>query len=251
MPRDSLSEWTELLDQFGELGAEIHGHTKDMQGESDDPAIVGAILFNRAWGHFRSFSLLWRNRLSLDADVVLRNCCEAAICLANLEKRPADFIADLRSDAAHTLERQIAMWKTIKGTDDLVRNAERHLTEIFGAGQPNSKKFNRLDLSSLAKQADADILYRFYQSTSGMTAHITGLSLLFHVAEDGSAEALALHNQRREKQRAQSVMSMCIVGGVAMHASCRLLSLSEIGEAERLALIGQAIGRRDIEEDPD
>lgn len=251
MRRDSLAEWTSLLDQFGSLGSEIHSKTSEMQGQSDDPVVVATILFNRAWGHFRSFGLLWRNRLSLDADIVLRNCCETTICLANLQKRPSEFVADLRSDAADTLKRQIAMWKKVSGSEDLVRDAERHLTEIFGGTDAGMRKHQRLQLATLATQGDIDILYRFYQSTSGMTSHITGLSLLFHVAEDGSEAALALHNQRREKQRAQSVMSMCVVMGVAMCAYCRLLSLPELAEAERLSLIGHAIGKRDVEEELD
>lgn len=239
----SLVEWSNLFDEFAAFGERVYAQHRDVIGRSDDPKMIGTIIFHRVWGHFRSFAVLWKERLSLDADVVLRNCCEAAICLANLQTRPEGFMADLRSDAASTLSGQIGVWRKVPGTEELVQRASTQMLELFGAKGVDGKKHTKLQLELLAADAGVSPLYHYYRTASGAGAHITGLSLLFHMAE-GSDAGTEVLRERREKAREQSLAHMCVVMGVASLAFCLLVEAPEAEEARHLATKGHGIGVR-------
>lgn len=205
-PSDSLSGWVQIYADLGALCARMWEHSTTLSGLSNDPKMVSIQIFKRVYGHARAFSLLWNNRLNLDADIVLRSALEAAICLANLEARRSEFVADLRSDAASTTKGQIPFW--FERDARAAADARSQSDELFGRRGASGQQHARLDWKSLATGAGLPDLYAFYRHLSGTRAHITGLSMISDtvvVGVDGYEEQV-LSLQRLQRENALRMM---------------------------------------------
>jgi len=209
--RRVLTEWAALTNEVRRLCVDLNAATKDRVGLTTDPAIYSLILFKRALGHIHAFSLLFNDKLYLDADGCARNAVEVAICLANLAARRTAFIDDLRSDAAATTKGQIPIWHDADPA--LARDATDSMQKIFGDRRDDGTKHPKLSLSDLADGASLSRLYTWYKHYSGTRVHVTGLSVL--------ADIVALDDDEHEQtldtyRRLNRVMALATIGGASV-----------------------------------
>jgi len=158
-------------DKLGAIGEELRTRTVGMEGFSSDPNMVAATVFMRAWSHMTAFSTLWRAGHNLECEIILRCTVETAICMANLQCRPTEFIEELREDSAHTMRGQIKMMQ--KHKFDFVDEVAAGTNDIFG-----NVKGKGLNWSDLADKAYVGDLYTYHKAISATAAHVTGISLL-------------------------------------------------------------------------
>ena len=63
----------ETANSISELGRLLWEETKKVEGLNNDPVMFSAMLFKRLWGNHKGFTPLWRNRLQVEADILLRS----------------------------------------------------------------------------------------------------------------------------------------------------------------------------------
>lgn len=176
-----IPELYEQIDQLGSIGGRLSDLTSGVEGMNNDPKMVAATLYIRAWGHFTAFSTLWRSGHILECDIILRCSVETAICIANVLHRPDEFIEELRADAASTMRGQVHMMRK-RNYGDFVDEIATGYKELFG-----ESKGRGLVWSELAEKVNANELYGYHKALSGVAAHVTGISVLRGIAsEDGS-----------------------------------------------------------------
>lgn len=175
-----------IYDEISRLALRLWDLSKDMSGWNTDPKMFSIMLYKRLWSNHRGFTVLWNERLSLEADIVLRAGIEAAICIAANHRMGKDFIQLLRQDAAHTVQGQVKLFRN-SGDLELVRDGEEMLRSLQSHFEPGAKA-ERLDWKALAVLGQVPQLYEFHRMLSGVSAHVTGLSLLRSVAGEGDEE---------------------------------------------------------------
>jgi hypothetical protein len=167
----TIPELLEDLNTIGHLAVRLQGLTEGMEGDAKNPKMVAATLYARAWGHFCAFTTLWKVEQVLECEILLRSSVEVAICMANVLRRPKEFIAELDEDAAKTIHGQVAAMKD--ANFEFASAIELEAKEIFG-----DRKGKVLVWKDLAEKVQANTLYMYHKALSGTAAHVTGISLL-------------------------------------------------------------------------
>jgi hypothetical protein len=228
--------WPQLYDDLGDLCQRLWDRSTALIGLSVDPKMVSTQIFIRVYGHARAFSLLWSNHLNLDAEIILRSAIEAAICLAHLEARRAEFVADLRSDAAFTTRGQIPLW--FYNDDRAAAKARAQSHEVFGQRTSLGQQHTKLDWKTLASDAGIPDLYAFYKHLSGTRAHITGLSMIGDAVEvgvNGQEEQVRL---LRRLQRESALRMMCGALQISCNRHARLAEFTAL-EGESTSMMNR------------
>ncbi len=218
-----------IYDEISRLAIGLWDASKNVSGLNTDPKMFSIMLYKRLWSNHRGFTILWNEGLLLEADIVLRSGIETAICIAANFRTGADFIQLLRRDAAHTLQGQIKLHRA-NGEHDLVKEGEETLRDLqkrFGPGE----KAERLNWKSLADQGQVPQLYDFHRMLSGVSAHVTGLSVLRSLAGEG-ADALRLHTKK---------MHLMMMAGATLQAS--MIHAGMIGDVSNVEAASELTDR--------
>lgn len=170
------SDDIQLIDEISELGAALWASSQEFSGMTTDPAMFSVMLFRRLWSNHRGFILLWNNNLQTEADIVLRSGVEAAICIAATAAIGEEFITRARYDTIETLKRQIRMWREDGGTE-MVQEGEATLRDML-RHVPEGVKPKAFDWKELASLGGVPQLYNHHRALSGLSSHVTGMSLL-------------------------------------------------------------------------
>lgn len=203
-----------LYDEISQTAEGLWAKSTQISGLNTDPKMFSIMLFKRLRSHHRGFTLLWNERLYTDADILLRAGIEAAICIAaNFELRER-FVAMMRSDAAFTLTGQIKLHRAA-GDRDLVRDGEATLRDLQ---RGLSSKAAKLDWADLAEQGKIPQLYTWHKMLSGVSSHITGLSLLRGVVSDDQSTQLQSELKALTRKMHLMMMAGATIQGSILHA---------------------------------
>lgn len=173
---ESTREEMAFFDKVTRYAATIWNKTAGVEGLSNDPRMFSAMLFKRLWSNHRGYAVLWREGLHLEADIVLRSGIEASICIAACHHLRQRFVQLMHGDTIYTLKGQIKMWRE-EGADDMVRLCEATLRDLQSRF-PRDVKADRLLWEDLARAGEAPHLYGWHRMLSGISSHVTGISVL-------------------------------------------------------------------------
>lgn len=179
-----------LFDEIGILVEDVWSRSKDIVGSMDDPKFVSVILFRRLRESLGGYTVLWKAGHYSVAEIIVRSAVETAICIAANFKMGGDFPRLLRRDAVATLSGRIKLNREL-GSDGAIENAEtalRYLQSGFSEGE----KAAYLNWKSLAEAAEVPLLYGFYKNMSGVSSHVTGLSVIRGIGDDETQDAQSL-----------------------------------------------------------
>ncbi|PIB92740.1 DUF5677 domain-containing protein [Caulobacter sp. FWC2] len=209
----SYETFQAALAEIAEIGNDLGEASLNVQGVADDPAVISTALFWRATSHFRAFTVLWQADQILECEIILRSSIEVAICLANLDARRGDFIADLTNDVSATMNGQVRM----------MRKAQFGFSEIIAAewARELESTGKRLDLEVLARQADVADLYTYHRVLSGVAVHITGVSIGRHTPFIDAEEEPSAATETAQADRRRVVLWMLptMLATLRAHAS--------------------------------
>ncbi|THD78000.1 MAG: hypothetical protein E7812_12480 [Phenylobacterium sp.] len=206
-----LTDWCALTNDVQGLCVDLWDRTSSWTGLNTDPAAFSMMLFKRAYGHIRAFSLLYNAKFFRDADGCARSAVEVAICLANLAARREAFVEEMRSDAAVTTKGQIPIWSG--GDAAFGREASAEMARVFGERRKDGGKHEKLDMKAVADGAGLPQLYRWYRHFSGTRVHVTGLSILADAVAVGDEE----HEQRIDTYaRLRRIDALATAGGATV-----------------------------------
>lgn len=192
-----------LYDDISELAKVLWNKTTGMRGFNTDPKMFSNALFKRLWSNHKGFTLLWNNHFRVESDIVLRSGIEAAICISAVYEMREDFLLLMRQDAAATLQGQIKMYRD-EGVDKMVRDTESAL-RLLQKGFPEGTKAARLDWKTLAEKGGIPQLYFQHRHLSGVSSHVTGLSVMDAMGGEGMDER---QEELRKHSRKMHLMSM-------------------------------------------
>lgn len=188
------------------LGESLWAESETVTGLFKDPKVLSTLLYKRLWSNHRGFVQLWRCPLPQEADIILRSGLEAAICIAANRKLGAVFGAMMRQDAAFTVLGQI---KIHRENDDGKRVAESEaILRSLTADLPESSKAAKLDFKALAQAGEVPRLYEWHRQLSGVSSHVTGVSVIFGVTDE-TDEVNELQARWRELNNKMRPMMMC------------------------------------------
>jgi hypothetical protein len=209
----SYAPFQAALGEIAVIGNSLGEATLTVEGVGDDPKVISTLLYWRATGHFRTFTMLWHADQILECEIILRSSIEVAICLANLDIRRGAFISELTDDVSATMTGQVKM----------MRKAQFAFSEAIAAdwAQELASKGKRLDLEALAKQAGVDDLYAYHRVLSGIAAHITGVSICRHNPFVNAADEETLSDPDATGDRRRVVLWMLptMLATLRAHAS--------------------------------
>ena len=193
-----------LYDQVSALAAELWAESREIEGLNTDPKMFSIMLFSRLWSNHRGFTVLWNNKLYLEADIVLRSGVETAICIAANFKLRNAFVTLMKQDAAFTILGQIKIHRD-NGETELVRDAEEALRSLQ-ARIPTGLKAAKLDWKRLAAEGGSPQLYDYHRHLSGVSSHVTGFSILRNIS--GSDDIEITRNEINALTRKMHLMMM-------------------------------------------
>jgi len=165
-----------IYEEISRLAHSLWQLSLEVVGLNNDPKMFSVMLFKRLWSNHRGYTLLHNNSLSLEADIILRSGIEAAICIAANYQLREEFVTLLRKDTAHTVKGQIKIHRT-NGDNELVKEAEELLRSLQSKFQ-QGEKAARLNWKELALAGKVPDLYNHYKNLSGLSSHVTGMSIL-------------------------------------------------------------------------
>lgn len=200
-----------LYDDISRVASTLWTKSTAIAGLNNDPKMFSIMLFKRLWSHHRGFTLLWKQKLYTEGDILLRAGLEAAICIAANFELQQGFVSLMRADAAFTLTGQIKLHRNA-GDVELVREAEATLRDLQ-AGLPTGAKAAKLDWAALAQQGKVSQLYAWHRMLSGVSSHVTGLSILRGVVNEGSKEP------QDELLALTRKMHLMMMAGATLHGS--------------------------------
>lgn len=211
------TEELEIFDEITRLGQTLWASSQKIVGLSTDPKMFSIMLYKRLWSNHRGFVQLWRNSLPLEADIVLRSGIEAAICIAANFRLREHFVVLMRQDAAFTISGQIKLHRS-NHEQQLVRDGESALRDLL-AGLPAGRKAAKLDWQALAQEGRVVQLYDWHRMLSGISSHVTGLSVLRGVTDD-TPQTSSLQGELRDLTQKMRPMMMAgaILNGSMHHA---------------------------------
>lgn len=208
---------TAIYDEVSHLAASLWAASLKVSGSNQDPKMFSIMLFKRLWSNHRGYALLHNNGLSLEADIILRSGLEAAICIAANYQVREDFLVLMRGDVIHTLKGQIKLHRNA-GANDLVRDSEATLRD-FQAMFPKEGKATRLNWEELAKVGKVPQLYDFHRMLSGVSSHVTGMSILKGVIDaDGGGQDTQDELRKLSKRFHLMMMAGATLQGSMLHA---------------------------------
>ena len=221
-----------IFDDITELAKSALSASSSIDGSISDPKVVSTALFRRLIGHHVGFEVLWKLGLQLEADIILRSGIEAAICLAANAKLPELFGQLLRSDAAYTLKSQIKMYHN---DDDMeaARQAESVLRDL-----QNDQKAAALNWRALATQGDVARFYDWYKNLSGVSSHVSGVSIMKDIQNRKVADAQEILRQHGQKMH-YMMMGIATLQGSIFHAR----TINEPELLERSAAIAERMNK--------
>jgi hypothetical protein len=206
-----------IYDEISRLGVLLWDASLNVVGLNSDPKMFSVMLFKRLWSNHRGYALLHNNAYSLEADIILRSGLEAAICIAANYRLREEFVLLMRRDAAYTLQGQIKVHRE-GGALDLVKDCEAGLRQLH-AGLPDGVKAARLDWNTLAQKGQVPQLYGFHRMLSGVSSHVTGMSVLLGVVgEDGDGTDAQNEIRRRSRKHHLMMMAGATLQGSMLHA---------------------------------
>lgn len=207
-----------LFDEISKLGSKLWAISKQVTGLNSDPKMFSVMLFKRLWSNHRGYAVLHNSGLQLEADIVLRSGVEAAICLAANYHLRDGFVRLMRSDTAYTLQGQIKIHRQ-EGSTELVKRGEEQLRSLM-AKMPDGTKPARLNWKTLADEGKVPLLYAFHRHLSGISSHVTGMSVLKGVVDLGD-ESKMLQNELSTLSRKMHLMLMAAatLQGAMLHAA--------------------------------
>lgn len=200
-----------LYDDIARLAKSLWDKSDGMEGLNTDPKMFSNSLFKRLWTNHQGYTLLWKEHYRLESDILLRSALETAICLSALVVLRADFVLLMKRDAAHTLTGQIKIYRDNNATD-MVRNSEAVLRLLL-KGLPEGVKAAKLDWKELAEIGSAQSLYEWHRRLSGVSSHVTGLSVM-----DGFGGE-RLDEKQRELRRLQRKMHLMQMAAATLQGS--------------------------------
>jgi hypothetical protein len=169
-------EETALYKDISSLASRLWTASEAVQGLNTDPKMFSVMLFKRLWSNHRGYTVLFNAGLPVESDIVLRSGVEASICIAASYHLRDGFVLLMKQGAAQTLTGQIKQHRD-NSDAELVRHAEailRNLLDIL----PNGVRAAKLDWKDLATKGKVPVLYDLHRQLSGVSAHVTGLSIL-------------------------------------------------------------------------
>lgn len=206
---------TAIYDEISELGVDVWKASLDVVGLNSDPKMFSVMLYKRLWSNHRGYTLLLNNKFDLEADIILRAGIEAAICIAANFRLKDEFVTLMRQDAAFTMQGQIKMHREAGGME-MVQLFEAMLREL-ASKLPDGKRAAKLDWSSLALKGGVQQLYGFHRNLSGVSSHVTGVSVLRGVVGLGEVDPQdELTNL--ERKRHPMMMAGATLHGSLLHA---------------------------------
>lgn len=206
---------TAIFRDITQLAHSLLAASSSIDGSVSNPKVVSTALFRRLIGHHVGFEVLWKQELLLEAGIILRSGLEAAICLAANVRVPNLFGQLLPADAAHTLQSQIKMYRHDNDTE-MVRQAEDILRELQKALGPDQKAA-ALNWKALAAQGDVTRLYDWYKTLSGVSSHVSGMSIMRDIQNRKVADAQELLRQHGQKMH-YMMMGIATLQGSTFHA---------------------------------
>lgn len=180
---------TNEIDQFDDIGhlvSDVWDQAKSVAGSIADPKLVSMILFKRLRENLSGYVVLWKAGHYVEAEIIVRSAVETAICIVANSKMGNEFPRLLRRDAAATLvgrikiDRELGNERSIKGSEA----ALRFLQNDFSEGE----KAAYLDFKALAEAGEVPLLYGFHKNLSGLSSHVTGLSVIRGIGDDETKE---------------------------------------------------------------
>jgi hypothetical protein len=229
-----------IYGDISQLGAKIWKLSTGIEGLSNDPKMFSIMLYKRLWSNHRGYTALYNLKLSLEANIVLRSAVETAICIAANYRLQREFVILMRRDACHTIQGQIKVHRE-NGASDTVKEGEATL-RYLQSFLPEGAKAAKLDWKKLAEQGGVDQLYSFHRMLSGVSSHVTGLSILRGVT-NGKMDAEHAELGALERKMHLMMMAGAMLQGSRIHAGM-IEAYAELEHAvaltERLATISMA-----------
>lgn len=216
----------QLFDDISALVEVLWGKTVAARFRNDDPKSFSSVLFKRLRSNHRGFAVLWKHRLALESDIILRSGIEASICLAANHTMQERFVRLLKQDAVATIQGQIKVQSGPLG-GGFVIDAEAMLLNLQAELQAGEKGA-KLNWQTLATEADVPQLYSWHRMLSGLSSHITGVSLLTGFDLPGSTELADL-----QRKMHFNMMAGATLMGTMRHAAM----LDALPEAEAALLL--------------
>lgn len=212
------AEEFKIYDEVSHLGASLWSTSLEVVGLNRDPKMFSVMLFKRLWSNHRGYTILHNNSLSLEADIILRSGLEAAICIAANYRLRDDFVNLMLKDVAFTIKGQIKIHRKA-GVSDLVKDGEAELRRLV-ARLPDGTKPARLDWEELADRGLVSQLYGFHRMLSGVSSHVTGMSVLKGVVDaDGGGADVQDELSKISKRTHLMMMAGATLQGSMLHAA--------------------------------
>lgn len=212
-----------IYDDISKLGEKLWRTSTAIKGLSTDPKMFSIMLYKRLLSNQRGYTALWKINLNLEADIILRAALEAAICIAANAKLREEFVLLMSRDAAATIQGQIKVHRDNEA-HDLVREGEATLRFLKGR-LPAGVKPATLIWKELAEKGEVPQLYSFHKTLSGVSSHVTGLSILRGVTNE------SMDSAQREISGLERKMHLMMMAG-AMLQGARLHSVMIEARAE-------------------
>jgi hypothetical protein len=183
---------TALFDDISALAEKVWDISKGISGTIADPKFISVVLFRRLRANHRGYAVLWKNGCHTEGEIIVRAAVETAICINANFRMGDEFPRLVRRDAAATLQGQIKLYREAEDTE-MVESSEAALRYLL-AGFAEGEKPERLNWKSLAKAGGQPLLYNFHRMLSGMSSHVTGLSIIRGIGDAEMEELQASLN---------------------------------------------------------
>ncbi|MGE0776206.1 MAG: hypothetical protein AB7G25_04975 [Sphingomonadaceae bacterium] len=204
-----------LFDEISLLAKTLWENSVGMEGLNTDPKMFSNALFKRLWSNHRGYTLLWNNVFRLESDIILRSALEASICIAANMVLKEEFVLLMKRDAAFTLLGQIRSQRE-DGETKMVRDGEALLRQIQ-AELPEGQKPAKLQWKELAEIGGVPLLYTWHRMLSGVSSHVTGLSVLDGFGGQGLDDKHAELSKLNRKMHLM-MMAGAMLQGTIFHA---------------------------------
>lgn len=200
-----------LFDDISEVAKNLWEKSGGMEGLNTDPKMFSNAIFRRLWSNHRGFALLWKNEFRLESDIILRSALEASICIAaNLELREK-FVLLMKRDAAFTLLGQIKSQRD-DGETEMVREGELLLRQMQST-LPQDENPAKLQWKELAEIGKVPLLYSWHRMLSGVSSHVTGMSIIDGFGGEG------LDEKHEELKKLNRKMHLMMMAGATLHGT--------------------------------
>ncbi|MBL0925108.1 MAG: hypothetical protein IBJ12_11665 [Sphingomonadaceae bacterium] len=200
---------------------------------------MSVVLFRRLRANHRGYAVLWNNDCQIEAEIIVRAAVETAICIGANFRMADEFPRLMRRDAAATLQGQIKIYREADETQ-MVKSSEAAL-RYLQAGFAEGEKAAKLDWKSLAEAGGQPLLYNFHKMLSGMSSHVTGLSLIRGIG-DAEAEEMQANLYGMSKRNYFNMMAGATLQGSLIHsgmidaAACAEEALSLVKRMDALSI---------------